>query len=193
MDTLALGAVLAIAWRRHRNKITAYGVYGPIASLIALGVLLVLKEQMPSARLSANSPLSNTLTYECTLMICGGVILWALSGRFVGILNWAPVRYLGRVSYSVYLIHLVPMHFLRFYYHGPKIVGWVAVVVATLAYAALSWHFFEQPILAGRPRGSTRRRMEEEERAAGGATLEVGDTQVPMLELAASPPSETAP
>jgi peptidoglycan/LPS O-acetylase OafA/YrhL len=181
MDTLALGAMLAIAWRRHRRKITAYGVYGPFASLIALSVLFVLKEKVPNARLSANSPLSNTLTYECTLMICGGVILWALSGRFVGILNWAPARYLGRISYSVYLIHLVPMYFLRFYHHGPRIVGWVAVVVVTLVYAALSWRFLERPILAGRSGGNTLRRTEEEQRAAGGVTLGIGDPQTPVL------------
>jgi peptidoglycan/LPS O-acetylase OafA/YrhL len=54
--------------------------------------------------------------------------------------------YLGRISYSVYLIHLAALVFIRRFTHHSLASAAVAFAV-TLCYAALSWKWVEQPIL----------------------------------------------
>lgn len=167
MDTLALGALLAIAWRHHRDKITKYGVYGPILTAASLGIFYVFLPRLHLEITSAtnNSGLRNMVLFAVSLVACGGVIVWALSGRFVGILTWAPARYIGRISYSMYLIHEVPLVLLRPRFHSRFMPGLLAAMVS-VGYAALSWHFYEQPILQGKPASSARKQMEEEQQAA---------------------------
>jgi peptidoglycan/LPS O-acetylase OafA/YrhL len=59
-----------------------------------------------------------------------------------------PVRYLGEVSYGIYLWHLFAIEFcLRI--PGMTPPGMLAAtLVLTIAAAAISWHLFEKPILA---------------------------------------------
>jgi peptidoglycan/LPS O-acetylase OafA/YrhL len=171
MDTLALGALLAIAWRHHRDKITKYGVYGPVLTVLAFVAWRVIAKLDPGFSAEQNTRLSNVLTFEFALIMCGGVIVWALSGSHVGVLTWAPVRYIGRISYTLYLIHEAPLALLRPVIHSRLVVGLLAAVL-TLGYAALSWHFYEQPILQGKPKSDTRKEMEAEQQAAAAATSE---------------------
>ena len=170
MDTLALGALLAIAWRHHRDKITKYGAYGPLLPVTSLGVWygLLPRLHVKIAEASNHSGLRNMLLYEVALVACGGIIVWALSGRYTGVLTWMPVRYVGRISYTLYLIHLIPLLLLTPHFHGRLVPGLLAAALA-LGFAALSWHFYEQPILSGRPKSNTRQEMEEEQRAAADA------------------------
>ncbi len=105
MDLLAMGALLAVMWRRHRAKIERYGMYGPIFTALAIGTLLMLSRRGGFST-AGNTREVNVWVYELSLIASTGVILWALSGRYVGVLTWAPMRYLGRISYSIYLIHV---------------------------------------------------------------------------------------
>lgn len=59
----------------------------------------------------------------------------------------APLRYLGTISYGIYLWHLpVLLAFKRVsWMDGPKVLPWV--IGTTLVLAAISWHFFEKPLL----------------------------------------------
>jgi peptidoglycan/LPS O-acetylase OafA/YrhL len=146
MDLLAVGALLAVLWRSHRDKIERYGVYGPVLSVAAIAVLALLARQ-PNFSTSANTRESNVLVYELTLIASTGIILWALSGQFVGVLRWPPIRYVGRISYSIYLIHLTVLLVVERYVGGRNLVAAISVPLI-LGYAALSWHFFEKPLLA---------------------------------------------
>jgi peptidoglycan/LPS O-acetylase OafA/YrhL len=70
-------------------------------------------------------------------------------GKLTVWLNWAPLQYLGRISYSLYLSHLlVAVYVLRFGYrlthtNGPAAIGWfilaglVAVGAAHLLYLSV--------------------------------------------------------
>jgi len=148
MDLLAAGALLAILWRRRPELIKQHGQYGPVFSLLALGLLWILARD-PRFTTSSNTPESNLLIYEMTLVIAAGVMLWALSGKGTGILTLAPARYLGRISYTVYLIHLTVYAVASSYLHG-RIEVLSATFAVTLLYAGVSWHVLESPILAPR-------------------------------------------
>jgi peptidoglycan/LPS O-acetylase OafA/YrhL len=82
-------------------------------------------------------------------MACSGAILWALSGRRVWPLTVTPIPYLGRISYSLYLIHSVMLIEIGRHLHGRVMLPIVAAAAALL-YASCSWHFLEKPILRGR-------------------------------------------
>ena len=70
-------------------------------------------------------------------------------------LRWGPLRALGIVSYTTYLLHLPVLRIVHFTARGdfPSVGDGTAQAVTilalalTLALAALSWRVFEGPIL----------------------------------------------
>jgi peptidoglycan/LPS O-acetylase OafA/YrhL len=115
----------------------------------------------------------------CTGLIA--LILLPGGGWFVRsaerLLGTATLRYLGRISYSVYLWHLPVMLFLLVHRPGlryssyPTLVGDYALVcVLTLALAALTYHVVEAPALRLKgpavQRSTPRRSLREAEEAA---------------------------
>jgi peptidoglycan/LPS O-acetylase OafA/YrhL len=58
--------------------------------------------------------------------------------------NHRPLRYFGRVSYGVYLWHL-PLY---------AMLGWKLGILVTLAVAALSYRYVEQPFLRRKRRAA---------------------------------------
>ena len=147
MDLLAIGALVSIVWRKRRMLIEAYGKYG---ILLSAGGLcgMVLFGHLAQIKRTANTPLSNFLMYELSLLICLGLFVWALSGWRVGVLQLKPIQYIGKISYSLYLVHLTTL-MVCWKYFGNR--GYTPAALASLmacAYAALSWKYFEQPIIA---------------------------------------------
>lgn len=148
MDLLATGALIAVLWRKRRDLIERFGHYGLIFSATALLALFELSKK-PGFTTTANAPQPNVCIYELTLIACAGAMLWALSGRMTGILTLSPVRYLGRISYTIYLIHLTIFLLVGRYLHGNLAICTVTLVLSAV-YAALSWTVLEEPLLAGR-------------------------------------------
>jgi peptidoglycan/LPS O-acetylase OafA/YrhL len=147
MDLLAIGALVSIVWRKRRALIEAYGMYGIPISLCGL-YELVLFGHFAHIKRTAHTPMSNVLCYEFSLIICLGLFVWALSGWRVGVLQFKPLQYIGRISYSLYLIHLTAL-MLCWKYFGLR--SYTSAAVAALiacAYAGLSWKYFEQPIIS---------------------------------------------
>jgi peptidoglycan/LPS O-acetylase OafA/YrhL len=75
---------------------------------------------------------------------------------FTGVLlEWEPLIYLGKISYGIYVYHLLIAHVLDqlFTYLGSPLLDWVWIkflikTVATITVAVISWQFFEKPINA---------------------------------------------
>lgn len=146
MDLLAMGALVSIVWRKRRTLIETYGMYGILVSATGLYEWVLIGHFAPIKR-TANTPMSNFLTYEFSLVICLGLFVWALSGWRVGVLQFKPLQYIGRISYSLYLIHLTALMICwKYFGHGSYTSAALAALIAC-AYAALSWKYFEQPII----------------------------------------------
>ncbi len=66
-------------------------------------------------------------------------------------LRWEPLRALGTISYGLYLYHVPVLHsvdaFLPRSIPGFRVVEGLLTLSLTVAVAALSWRFIEQPIL----------------------------------------------
>jgi peptidoglycan/LPS O-acetylase OafA/YrhL len=158
MDLLAVGALIAILWRKRPDLIKRFGHYGLAFSALALLALFGLSREAGFTT-TANAQLPNVLIYELTLITCAGAMLWALSGRGVGILTLAPVRYVGRISYTIYLIHLTLFILVGDYVHGKLAIAGVTLATSLL-YAAISWIVLERPILTQRTASNRIRPLE---------------------------------
>ena len=154
MDDLAMGALFTFLWRAHSGKVKKYGYLGVIVTLCTPLLMLHL------AKLGGYSTFedtlkANTVTYEIALFAAAGAFVWALGGKYIWTLNSLPLRWLGRISYSFYLIHQSALLVTERYIHGKYLIAVVAAAGSVL-YAALSWYFMEKPILHGGKRRVSR-------------------------------------
>jgi peptidoglycan/LPS O-acetylase OafA/YrhL len=145
LDCLSVGALIAIAWRHHRDKIKKYGHFGLLATAIVPFAFRILSKR-PGFSTYANTVEGNVVIYELTLIACTGLILWALSGRGTWALTLPPVIYVGRISYTIYLIHLAVLIVLLQHFQSQWLTTLLGLVI-TLLYASLSWYFVERPLL----------------------------------------------
>lgn len=76
------------------------------------------------------------------------LVLIACSLNSARWLRWsAPLRYLGVVSYGIYLWHWMVVLLLRRAEVASPVVGLILTFTITLALAAFSWHVLEKPII----------------------------------------------
>ncbi len=146
MDLLAIGALVSIVWRKRRTLIKTYGKYGIFLSASGLSGT-VLFGHFAHVKRTAHTPVSNFLAYEFSLVICLGLFVWALSGWQVRVLQFKPLQYIGRISYSFYLIHLTALMVCWRYFGNDSYTSAAVASLIACAYAALSWKYFEQPII----------------------------------------------
>jgi peptidoglycan/LPS O-acetylase OafA/YrhL len=147
LDALGLGSLLAlcadqpVAWRR----LIRLGLISIPLTLITLGVLLV-KDQ----------PWLNYLVYETGVALALACLVGKTVEGFGGLpgrlLSLRPLQYVGKISYGIYLYHLfVLAAFFKLLdvAHLPQLdKGPVLFLIATsmtVAMAAMSWKFLEQP------------------------------------------------
>jgi peptidoglycan/LPS O-acetylase OafA/YrhL len=85
-------------------------------------------------------------TIACAALI-GGVVVGA--GTWTWVLGLAPVVWLGRISYSLYLWHIPVFAAIEFpgYFGGHTPLAAVVKIVLSVALAAASFHLVERPLL----------------------------------------------
>jgi peptidoglycan/LPS O-acetylase OafA/YrhL len=116
------------------------------------------------------------LTESIDAIFLAWVLAAALTGmneRYARVLSWAPLVYLGKISYGIYVYHvfiiilvsplLVPYGLSE----DHNAFGRIAVLLGlTLLVSSLSWHWLEQPFLAWKKSMSTgKKRVAESARA----------------------------
>jgi peptidoglycan/LPS O-acetylase OafA/YrhL len=149
---LAAGGAVALSMGPSRRMPAVLAAPVGWLGLIGLaGSLLVIDAQTPYPGIAAAVPTVSTVA----LIVAGSAA--GSPGAFL--LSLAPMRWLGRISYSLYLWHW-PVLIL-----GPAVIGSVrpgliddmdpmalslALVAASVALAALSWRLIEEPFRVGR-------------------------------------------
>lgn len=73
------------------------------------------------------------------------------------LLSWQPVRFIGMISYSLYLWHWPVIVFYPYIFGNPDHLDRVIMLVASFILAVLSWRFVEQPFRHA-PQGHERSR-----------------------------------
>jgi peptidoglycan/LPS O-acetylase OafA/YrhL len=150
VDFLAIGAVLALVAHADRDVLERRLTRTVLP--IGLGMFAVMYWLQHSYDLHAPIALEDT---GAALVFCWliGKASVGFSGAFGRLLEWQPIVYLGKISYGIYIYHLlVPLaigaaatHFGRTYTNA-GFPNFVVTSLITFVIAALSWTFFERPI-----------------------------------------------
>ncbi len=74
-------------------------------------------------------------------------MVWALSGRLTAFFKASPLRYVGRVSYTIYLTHLVTILLISQYTDMSDLSTALLSFLVVLLYATGSWFVLEKPVL----------------------------------------------
>ncbi|MGH9657746.1 MAG: acyltransferase family protein, partial [Bryobacteraceae bacterium] len=102
-----------------------------------------------------------TLGYAVQPLLIAGLIVQLIGCAGSGAWRWfdsAPMRSLGRISYSLYLYHVIVLMLVkRALGDGPTLVRLPVAVAITVAVAALSYHAVEKPLLRWREKRFERR------------------------------------
>jgi peptidoglycan/LPS O-acetylase OafA/YrhL len=154
LDVLALGIALALVMRSatyqrlKQNRLFVKGVR--IGAL--LGTYLVFQIFWLWPLIWEN--IWMVVFFRTAIAVAGALAIFAATTIAEGpVVKWtAPLRYLGTISLGIYLWHFPVMFFLsRKLDLGPEGLGSPAfityVLIGTFAISALSWHYFEKPIL----------------------------------------------
>jgi peptidoglycan/LPS O-acetylase OafA/YrhL len=151
LDSLALGALTALALAQGIGR-EHLGRYVWFLALIAVGGLIL--QALGNPQMSAIAAL---IAHEALNLIYALLIVAAVAGiRGIGgrLLNSAVLRYIGRISYSMYLYHLFLIATLQkavIKYHLPVRLDYglplfAFIFAATVLLASVSWRFLEAPI-----------------------------------------------
>ena len=142
LDALGVGAILALWPATASRGVKALAAASPLVAVIAAAVTLqAIVPNMPGYLIRPGWALVPIFVPFVTAVYFGAVLLAAASARW---LAWAPLVWIGRVSYGLYLIHMSVLQNLVF-------LPWPWYVLAcfgtTLVLAAISYRYFEGPFL----------------------------------------------
>ncbi len=153
LDAISAGCILGLLWAGRQDSSTPSRIarWFPACFIAGLaGTILCFLLQSHASVLS--------FCFSALALMFAGFVGLALDGRFQSILLNAPLRYVGKISYGLYLIHPSIFLFLQSH-HLLEHLGWnrhpalvetiaaVAAVTLSLGIAALSWEFYEKRVL----------------------------------------------
>jgi peptidoglycan/LPS O-acetylase OafA/YrhL len=155
LDGLAWGGLIAIRYRMgpwHIPKVHLTVLTFVLLAATCIGSILSTVPALPQA----GSPYNRLFGYTLSVAACACLVLWLVRFRgspYTSFLRLAPIQYLGKISYGIYLLHLFAYRSLRvFAEHGvghlsdDSHLHFALVVALSILYGALSWHFIERPI-----------------------------------------------
>jgi peptidoglycan/LPS O-acetylase OafA/YrhL len=147
IDLLAAGGLIAFVWNTRARGYVLWGllVVGVPAAAMAVGLY------------RSNWLLDQRVVFQQTaLALCFAAFVGFTAQGVPGIgraLSLAPIAYLGKISYAMYVFHNFTPPILRWaldvdgYGPRPWLFAWSCVAL-TIAMSAASWHLFEGPINA---------------------------------------------
>ncbi|HVJ07682.1 MAG TPA: acyltransferase [Acidisarcina sp.] len=149
LDGLIAGCLLALSWnplepRRYARVFVALFLGGGIVSAVLLRFV--------------NHGIAFSFVFSCLAALFAGLVGLALMGWQLRFFSNSILRYIGTISYGLYLIH--PTVFLIFQSHSiysklgitnnlavVELVAAAIAIACSFALATLSWRYFESPIL----------------------------------------------
>jgi peptidoglycan/LPS O-acetylase OafA/YrhL len=122
----------------------------PVGLALVVALFVLFPPETPSIDHVMHPPHIQTLLALGFLAMVLG--LWQTDNRWVlGFFNYAPFRYLGKISYGLYLIHLFMwplVDWLAVHSSAIRVLPPFAVRLGlTILLAAAMWRFVESPIL----------------------------------------------
>jgi peptidoglycan/LPS O-acetylase OafA/YrhL len=121
--------------------------------LFFMGVAALFAGSYFGWHIETNSYLTNSLGYSAVAFMSAGLLIWATIGKgwLYRLLVIRPLRFIGTISYTAYVIHVPMIQLLQDWgalhgdRHGARLAA--ASVPLTLLFASVSWYAIERPIL----------------------------------------------
>jgi peptidoglycan/LPS O-acetylase OafA/YrhL len=150
MDSLGLGGLLAFVnyhdrFRVNRERFLRWSLLLGCGLLVSVTILYFGRP-------------GSTLITAFLCLACSLIFMVLIARAADGIQGWAkpileaaPLLYMGRISYGLYVYHNFMPGIVKLFYVGDvgmqgTLVIAAAATVLTFAAAMLSWHFIEKPI-----------------------------------------------
>jgi peptidoglycan/LPS O-acetylase OafA/YrhL len=166
-DTLAVGGCLALLFRAKPN-LPKWVILAPIPPLLAaLGWLCVhcgLFRDVEVRSTESFSIFGYSLLASLFGCVIGACVQWEKHPALAP-LRLKPIVYIGTISYTMYLIHL-EIYLIFSKIISEDLLRGVVAMSLTVVLAALSWKYFESPILRLRNWPERKRRREDKSLAA---------------------------
>jgi peptidoglycan/LPS O-acetylase OafA/YrhL len=156
-EGLAFGALIAIRFRSGPWKISK-PLLSACTALLLGGACLGSVLSTWGTRNEGNASQWDRLAgYSISSAGCACLVLWLVCFRGSSYTAWlrtAPMRYVGKISYGIYMLHalaawtlweLAKKRILHFHKDDP--LFYFGGACLSVVYAAISWHFFEGPLL----------------------------------------------
>jgi len=145
IDSIAFGGVVALGFC---SSLTSHRFARPVLMAAVLCILIVFG--LLTRHNLAVQLIGYTVFGLAAALLVGSLSLWRgkLKDPLTRLLAW-----IGRVSYFVYLFHMFIVAFLMSHAFAPlqRAIGYwglyAAVIAATCAVAAVSWRYFEKPLI----------------------------------------------
>jgi peptidoglycan/LPS O-acetylase OafA/YrhL len=153
-DSLGIGAGLACAWRKKAFRASAAAIANRIA-LVGIGGGMAVAGLI--AWRGSNFSLQ-TIGHTCLVLVFGWLVFGAaqgFSGWFGAFLNRPELRYLGKISYGLYVYHnfFTRVSFAGFFatlglpatWSNSILLNSFVRLICTIFLASASWSLFEHP------------------------------------------------
>lgn len=147
LDTLALGAMLAYLYTFHHDRLR-HMLYDPYitAAVIIQMIVFIYIMKIPQIGVLHHIAIRTSFGLFCMWLI--GRATFGFTGVMGYILDSQPIRYIGKISYAIYLFHpFVPLMLEKFKYPVEENLRFVLYMLVTISLASISWYLFESPIL----------------------------------------------
>jgi len=156
-DHLMIGCLLAVVlWERKAAGFLAYACIRLWTSLFIAAVLVVSVLIENRSGVWYRNTAGFIVNPVCVALLIPQLIAFRENVVW-GWLNWSWVRYLGRISYSIYLYQQFVMAPARKLVAGlPQALQFLACAAAVVLAASLSYFFVEKPFLRLKDRFQTR-------------------------------------
>ena len=149
---LGAGCLLAVVSFRE-GRANCFDWYtAKLARLFTWTALLALGLAVLSWGIFTKQGLARYFTND---LLCGTFYAWlvlqgaqGVQGKLAPLFDSGVLQYIGRISYGLYLVHnWMPDIVAKFFGPMPKYQAGPIVLAATFGVCALSWHFFEKPVM----------------------------------------------
>jgi len=178
IDALAIGAWIALALRQESGKTLLFRVqkFALIPSLLGLGAVVAIDaatmdQYLDESLMYATNGLGMQMVGYTFLALAFGWVVAEIAlnqekGAVSKVFSTRWLRFLGKYSYAIYLIHLPIRAFVRDLVYGPpdrspyiifpdiagsylpaQLVFYIVAMIPILIAAWLSWNFFEKHFL----------------------------------------------
>jgi peptidoglycan/LPS O-acetylase OafA/YrhL len=149
LDALVLGSLTA--WLSHERHLGSDNAWLRIIGSCGLGIWLVGEYAL------ASWPVSQWIGPTAISLFFAWIVLRAAEtrgGRFWHFLQSPWLTHIGRISYGIYLLHMLV--WALFFYRLKSVLSWmgpvadipvaVALILITIGAAEVSWHWLERPV-----------------------------------------------